>query len=106
MPVCSLVSEHGEVGIAYHVDDLIGRRHVETVAEPVQRHLSGCHGVKHEHVEFFETVGLDCHGAGIVEFHAPIISMGFGGSLVLVCHLANWSEAADQFLTLMVQWES
>ena len=80
----SLISEHGEVSVKHKVDHLIGGRTVVLVAEPVHRHLWGAHGIEHEILEVLEFV---CH--------VPIISTGSDGSLVLVCHLVNWSEAAD-----------
>ena len=92
----SLVGKHCEMCIAHEVDHLVSGRHAEAVAPPVHCHVSRAHGIKHEHVQFFETVALDCHGAGVFEIcHVPIISTGSGSSLVLVCHLVNWSEAAD-----------
>ena len=90
VPLVSLVGEHREVGVADVIYHVIRGRHVETIAEPIDCHLSRCHGVKHVHVQLFESIGLDCHGARINEFHAPIISMGFGDSLGSLCHLANW----------------
>jgi len=92
----SLVGKHCEMCINHQVDHLVSGRHAEAVAPPVHCHVSRAHGVKHEHVQLFETVALDCHGAGVFEIcHVPIISTGSGSSLVLVCHLGNWSEAAD-----------
>ena len=92
----SAVGKHCEMCINHQVDHLVSGRHAEAVAPPVNCHLWGCHGVKHEHVQFFETVALDCHCAGVFEIcHVPIISTGSDGSLGSLCHLVNWSEAAD-----------
>ena len=88
------------MSIQHEVDHLISRRHVEAITEPVQRHLAGCHGVEHVVLEVLDGLSHLCF------VHAPIISIGFGRSLVLVCHLANWSEAADQFVLVTVQRES
>ena len=72
------------MGIKHKVDHLVSRRHVEAITEPIDRHLWRCHGIEHEVLEVLEFV---CH--------VPIISTGSGGSLAVVCHLVNWSEAAD-----------
>ena len=52
VPLVSLVGKHALVGIQHEVNHLIGRRHVEAIAEPVHAHLRGCHGVKHEILQF------------------------------------------------------
>ena len=79
----SAVGKHCEMCINHQVDHLVSGRHAEAVAPPVNCHLWGCHGVKHEHVQFFESVALDCHGAGVFEIcHVPIISTRSGSSLV------------------------
>ena len=80
----SLISEHGEMGIQHEVYHLIGGRTVVLVAEPIDRHLWRCHGIEHEVLEVLEFV---CH--------VPIISTGSGILLGSLCHLGNWSEAAD-----------
>ena len=87
----SLVSEHCEMCINHEVDHLVSGRHVEAITEPVECHLAGCHGVKHEILQVLLGlwIGEECF------VHVPIISTGSGSSLVLVCHLVNWSEAAD-----------
>ena len=58
VPLVSLVGKHALMGIQHEVYHVIGRRHVEAVAEPVHAHLRGCHGVKHEILEFSQAV---CH---------------------------------------------
>ena len=63
VPLVSLVGKHALMGIQHEVNHLIGRRHVEAVAEPVHAHLRGCHGVKHEILEFSQAV---CHQVGFV----------------------------------------
>ena len=81
----SAVGKHCEMCINHQVDHLVSGRHAEAVAPPVNCHLWGCHGVKHEHVQFFETVALDCHGAGVFEIcHVDIIGTGSDGSRPLV----------------------
>ena len=82
----SLVGKHCEMCINHEVDDLISRRHVEAVAEPVQCHLSIAHGVKHEILQVLLglRVGEKCF------CHVPIISTGSGNLLGSLCHLANW----------------
>ena len=78
------LSEECLVSIQHEVDHLISGRALEAITEPVQCHLAGCHGVEHEVLEVLEFV---CH--------VPIISTGSGSSLGSLCHLVNWSEAAD-----------
>ena len=60
VPVRSLVSEHALMGIQNEVDHLISGRHVETVAVPIDCHLSGCHGVKHEVLEVLKGLSHLC----------------------------------------------
>ena len=90
----SAVGKHCEMCINHQVDHLISGRHAEAVAPPVHRHLGGAHGIEHEHVQFFESVALDCHHTGVFEFHALTIH-GLGCCAYFVCHFGNWSEAAD-----------
>ena len=73
------------MGIQHKVDHLVSGRALETIAEPIDRHLRGCHGVTHELLQFQQVVVVD-------EFvcHVPIISIGFGDLLGSVCHLVNW----------------
>ena len=82
--------------INHEVDDLISGRHAEAVAEPVHRQVSGCHGIEEEILQVL--LGLR---VGEKRFcHVPIISTGSGILLGSLCHLANWSEAADQFVSI------
>ena len=92
LPQVSLTKE-GEVSIQDKIDDLIRGIAIEAITEPIQCHLGGCHGVAHVPLQFEQVVVVESE----CFCHAPIISTGFGRSLVLVCHLANWSGAADQF---------
>ena len=82
VPLCSLVSEHALMGIQNEVDHLISGRHVETVAVPVHRHLSGCHGVKHEVLEVLEGLSHLCF------VHVYTIH-DLGCCAYFVCHLGN-----------------
>ena len=92
----SLISEHCEMCITNEIDHVIRCGHVEAIAEPVHRQVSGCHGVKQEVLQVLLglRVGEKCF------VHAPIISTGSGRSRPIVCHLVNWSEAADQFVSI------
>ena len=69
VPLVSLVGKHALMSIQHEVHHLIGRRHVEAVAEPIQRHLGGGHGVKHEILEFSQAV---CHQFGLC--HADMMA--------------------------------
>ena len=82
VPLVSLVSEHAEMGIHHEVDDLISGRHVETVAVPIDCHLSGCHGVKHEVLEVLEGLSHLCF------VHLYTIH-DLGCCAYFVCHLGN-----------------
>ena len=76
------------MGVKHEVDHLVSGRHVETFAEPVQRHLGGCHGIEEEILQVL--LGLRI---GEKRFcHVPIISTGSDGSRPIVCHLVNWSD--------------
>ena len=61
----SLVGKHCEMCINHEVDDLISRRHVEAVAEPVHCHISGCHGVEQKVLQVLLGLGVGekcvCH---------------------------------------------
>ena len=82
----SLVGKHCEVCIHHEVDDLISGRHLETVAEPINTHLSREHGVKHEILEVLQGFG---RGEEFV-CHVSIIHTGRDRVRPLVCHLADW----------------
>ena len=77
--------------INHEVDHLVSGRHAEAVAEPVHCHVSGCHGIEQEVLQVL--LGLGVREKCVC--HVPIISTGSDGSRPLVCHLVNWSEAAD-----------
>ena len=85
VPVCSLVSEHAEVGIAYVVYHLIGCRHVEAITEPIDCHLSRCHGIEHEILQV-----LQCLGVGEKCFVHVSTIHGLRCCAYFVCHLVNW----------------
>ena len=98
VPLVSLVGKHALMGIQHEVDHLISGRGLETLAEPIDCHLSGCHRVKHEILQVLQ--GLWVGESGFV--HAPIISTGFDGSLGSVCHLANWlGQLTQLFITTL-----
>ena len=82
----SAVGKHCEMCIQNEVDDLISRRHVEAVAEPVHCHLSGCHGVEQEVLQVLLGlwVGEKC------VCHVDIIGTGCPPMGSLLCHLVNW----------------
>ena len=73
VPLVSLVSEHAEVGIAHVVYHLISGRHVETIAEPIDCQVTGCHGIEQEVLQVLQGLG-GVEKSGFV--HAPIISTG------------------------------
>ena len=97
VPLVSLVSEHGEMGIADVIYHVIRGRHVEAITPPIHRHISRTHGVEHVHIEFFETVALKCHGAGIFECRFVHVStiQDQGTKSSDSGRFENWSEAAD-----------
>ena len=72
VPVSELVSEHAEMGIKHEVDHLIGSRAIETLTEPVNRQVSGYHGVKEEVLQVLQV--LIREESGVV--HADIIGTG------------------------------
>ena len=82
------------------INDLIGCVNVETFAEPINCHLRRCHGIEHEILQILQVLVRK----ELCFVHAPIISTGSDGSRPLVCHLGNWSEAADQFVSLTHSW--
>ena len=62
---------------------LINGRHVETVAVPIDCHLSGCHGIEHVVLEVLEGLSHLCF------VHVYTIH-DLGCCAHFVCHLANW----------------
>ena len=82
------LTEESKVCIKDEIDDLISCTNVETLAEPINTHFCGHHGIEHEILQVLQGLWR-VEKSGFV--HAPIISTGFGGLRPLVCHLANWS---------------
>ena len=68
------------MSIEHEIHHLVSGRALEPVAVPVQRHLSGCHSVKHKILQFQQAVSLKSKEAGVsgkhfVCFvHAPTIA--------------------------------
>ena len=95
VPLCSLVSEHAEVGIQHVVYHVIRGRHVETIAEPVHCQVSRHHGIEEKILQVLQGLGIgeECF------VHVYTIH-DLGCCACFVCHLGNWSEAADQFVLL------
>ena len=62
VPLCSLVSEHAEVGIQHVVYHLISGGHVETIAEPVNCQVSRHHGIEEEILQVLQGlwIGEEC----------------------------------------------
>ncbi len=87
VPLWSLVCEHAEVGINHKIDDLISRRHVETIAEPVHCQVSRCHGIEQEILQVLQGLrGVEkCFVC-----HVDIIGTGSDALGSIVWHLANW----------------
>jgi hypothetical protein len=71
VPVCLLVSEHAEMGVNNEVDHLIGGRAIETLTEPVNRQISGCHGIEEEVLQVLQVLVRE-----EVVCHVTIISTG------------------------------
>jgi hypothetical protein len=86
VPVCLLVSEHAEMGVNNEVDHLIGGRAIETLTEPVNRQISGCHGIEEEVLQVLQVLVRE-----EVVCHVTIISTGSARTRVPGGHLANWS---------------
>ena len=85
------LTEESKVCINDEIYHLVSCINIETIAEPINCHLRRCHGVKHEILQVLQGlwVGEKCF------CHVDIIGTGSDGSRPLVCHLVNWSEAAD-----------
>ena len=72
VPLVSLVGKHALMGIQDEIDDIIGGAALETIAEPIDCHLSRCHRVEHEILQVLQGLGV-----GEKCFcHVPIISTG------------------------------
>ena len=72
------LSKESETLIDNPVDHVVGCANVETVAEPIDCHLTGCHSVKHEILQFLQ-VGVR---EELCFVHGPKMahSDGFGSS--------------------------
>jgi len=82
--IAPILTEEGKMGINHEVDHLISGRAVETIAEPIDCHLSGRHRVKHEILQVLQGLGIG--ESGFV--HVYTIH-DLGGSAKNVCHFAN-----------------
>ena len=84
VPLVSLVGKHALMGIQNEIDDIIGGAALETIAEPIDCHLSGCHRVKHEILQVLQGLGIGkCGFVHVYTIH------DLGGSAKNVCHFAN-----------------
>ena len=72
MPLCSLVSEHAEVSIADVIYHVIRGGHVETLAEPIDCQVTGCHGIEQKILQVLQGLG---RGKEVV-CHVDIIGTG------------------------------
>ena len=73
MPLRRLsLPEESEVGIANEVDHLISGVAVELLTEPINRQVSGCHGIKQEILQVLQGLGIGENGFCFV--HAPTIA--------------------------------
>ena len=74
------LTEECKVCINHKIDDIISGRAIETIAEPIDCHISRAHGIEH--------VGLKIKQVIVVEAkcfcHVPIISTGQRRSRPLV----------------------
>ena len=61
------------MGVNHKVDHLIGGRAIETLAEPVNREVSGCHGIEQEVLQVLQVLVRE-----EVVCHVDIIGTGFG----------------------------
>jgi len=81
--------EEGEVGINHEINHLIGGVAIELFTEPINRQVSGCHGIKQEILQVLQGLGIGENRFCFV--HAPIISTDPGALVGALCHLVNWS---------------
>ena len=58
VPLVSLVGKHAFVSIQHIIYHLISGRAVETIAEPIDCHLSRAHGIKHEILQVLQCLGI------------------------------------------------
>ena len=94
----SLVGKHCEMCINHKIDHLIGGRHVETIAEPIDCQVSRCHGIEQEVLQVLLGLGVGKE-SGFV--HVSTIH-GLGCCAHFVCHLANWSPRPISLYQLSV----
>ena len=83
------LSEESEAGVKHPIDHVVSCANVETVAEPIDCHLTGCHGVEHVILKFGQ-VGV---GEELCFVHASTIH-GIGPCAHFVCHLSDCPRAA------------
>ena len=48
------LSKESEASVKHEIDHVVSCANVETVAEPIDCHLTGCHSVKHEILQFLQ----------------------------------------------------
>ena len=84
------LSKESEAGVKHKVDHVVSCANVETVAEPIDCHLTGCHSVEHEILQFLQ-VGVR---EELCFVHEPIIGTGSDGLGSVLCHSANWFQKA------------
>ena len=80
------VTEESIVGVKNEIDYIISGRNIEAITEPIDTHISREHGVKHEILKVSECL----RRSEKFVCHVPIISIGSGILLGLLCHLVNW----------------
>ena len=83
----SSLPEESKVSINHEIDHLIGGVAVKLLTEPINRQVSGCHGIKQEILQVLQVLV----GEEVLFFHAPIISTDPGALVGALCHLVNWS---------------
>ena len=91
------LTEESKVCINDEINDFIGSRTIETIAEPIDCHISRAHGIKHEVLQFEQGGLFSVERIERCFCHVDIISIGSDGSRPLVCHLSDRTLAADQF---------
>ena len=89
------VTEESIVSVKNEVDYIICSRDIEAITEPIDCHLSRCHGVKHEVLQVLQGLGIgkECF------VHVYTIH-DLGCCAYFVCHLSDRPPAADQFVLL------
>ena len=104
VPVCLLVSEHAEMGIHHEVYHLIGGRAIETLTEPVNRQISGCHGIKEEVLQVLQVLVREevvCHvdiiGTGS-DGLGSLVDSASGGTISLCFQSLKWGHLINNVL--------